>query len=92
MKKLLRILKNTFDISIIYFILQASVIATCNKEDINYYLEKGFTTEQVTALCSQNIKANNKIDEIYKSFGDEYADEKDEEYIKKMRVERQVFF
>ena len=68
------------------------VMAKCNKEDINYYLEKGFTTEQVTALCSENISTNKKTEEIYRSFSDEYADEQDEEYIRKMRIERQVFF
>lgn len=67
-------------------------MAKCNKEDINYYLEKGFTTEQVTTLCSENISTNKKTEEIYRSFSDEYADEQDEEYIRKMRIERQVFF
>lgn len=27
----------------------------CRKEDINYYLEKGFTTEQITQICSGAI-------------------------------------
>ena len=73
-------------------IAHGTAAAKCNKEDINYYLEKGFTTEQVTALCSENISTSKKTEEIYRSFSDEYADEQDEEYIRKMRIERQVFF
>ena len=69
-----------------------TALAKCNKEDINYYLEKGFTTEQVTSLCSENISTSKKTEEIYRSFSDEYADEQDEDYIRKMRIERQVFF
>jgi hypothetical protein len=53
----------------------------CSKEDINYYLEKGFTPDQVTALCSENIRVTKQYD--IKSFSDEYADEQDEEYVKK---------
>ena len=30
-------------------------------------------------------------DDVYKTFRDEYADEQDEEYLKKMRIERRVF-
>ena len=48
----------------------------------DYYLEKGFTTEQVTALCSGDVKNNSKKQE-YKTFSDEYADEQDAEYVKK---------
>ena len=65
--------------------------AECKKEDVDYYLEKGFTTEQVTALCSGDLKTTTKKQE-YKTFSDEYADEQDAEYVKKMRIERQVFF
>tara|TARA_B100000575_G_scaffold249221_1_gene215481 strand:- start:3811 stop:4719 length:909 start_codon:yes stop_codon:yes gene_type:complete len=75
---------------LIIFISKTS-IANCSKEDIDYYLSKGFTTEQVTALCSSDGLANIKED-AYKSYRDEYADEQDEEYLKKMRIERQVFF
>lgn len=28
--------------------------ATCERSDIEYYLEKGFTPEQITSLCSEN--------------------------------------
>ena len=78
---------------LIFFIcfLSNSAIAKCSKEDINYYLEKGFTTEQVTALCSGEGMTSLKED-VYKSYSEEYADEEDEEYVRKMRIERQVFF
>tara|TARA_B100000900_G_scaffold392734_1_gene388502 strand:+ start:757 stop:1665 length:909 start_codon:yes stop_codon:yes gene_type:complete len=66
-------------------------IANCSKEDIDYYLKKGFTTDQVTALCSRDDLSSIKED-VYKSYRDEYADEQDEEYLRRMRIERQVFF
>ena len=77
---------------IIGMFFQSVSFAKCSKEDVDYYLEKGFTPDQVTALCSENVSSNKKIDEVYKSFSDEYANEQDEEYIRKMRIERQVFF
>ena len=73
------------------FFLSKNAIASCSKEDIDYYLKKGFSTEQVTALCSRDDFSNVKED-VYKSYGDEYADEQDAEYLRKMRIERQVFF
>ena len=83
-------------IAIVFIIIgmffQSVSFAKCSKEDVDYYLEKGFTPDQVTALCSENVSSNKKIDEVYKSFSDEYANEQDEEYIRKMRIERQVFF
>ena len=94
---MIKVLKNIISpfigIFIILISVQLDAQAECNKDDINYYLEKGFTTEQVTALCSEKeVSINNNTEEIYKSFSDEYADEQDEEYIRKMRIERQVFF
>ena len=77
---------------LIAVVTQNNAFAKCNKEDINYYLEKGFTPDQVTALCSEEIRSTNTTEDVYKSFSDEYANEQDEEYIKKMRIERQVFF
>ena len=66
--------------------LSNSAIAKCSKEDINYYLEKGFTTEQVTALCSGEGMTSLKED-VYKSYSEEYADEEDEvDYLKKLEV------
>ena len=73
-------------------LFQSTSFAKCSKEDVDYYLEKGFTPDQITALCSENVSSNKKIDEVYKSFSDEYANEQDEDYIRKMRIERQVFF
>ena len=90
-KNLKKIITHTVGI-LFLLIFNNNVYAKCNKEDINYYLEKGFTTEQVTALCSGEVATSqNPMNDIYKSFGEEYADEQDLEYLKKMRVERQVF-
>ena len=30
----------------------ATTASSCRKEDVDYYLEKGFTTEQITQICS----------------------------------------
>ena len=89
-KKINKIIAILFIIIGMFF--QSASFAKCSKEDVDYYLEKGFTPDQVTALCSENVSSNKKIDEVYKSFSDEYANEQDEEYIRKMRIERQVFF
>ena len=76
----------------LFYIFAGSVNAKCSKEDVDYYLEKGFTTEQVAAMCSKEIISSIDLkNDVYKTFSDEYADEQDEEYVKKMRIERQVF-
>ena len=36
--------------------------AGCNKEDIQFYLDKGFTQEQITQLCSATGSSNNEPD------------------------------
>jgi len=74
-----------------YLFLNTSLYASCNKEDVAYYLERGFNTEQVAALCSDKTQ-NNKSEEKYQSFSDEYANEQDDEYVRRMRIQRQVFF
>jgi len=68
-----------------------SVYASCSKEDVSYYLDRGFNAEQVTALCGGKDESDKKEDK-YQSFSDEYADEQDEEYVRRMRIQRQVFF
>lgn len=77
---------------LLIYLFSKSSVANCSKEDINYYLEKGFTTEQVTALCSGDDRLTSIKEDVYKSYSEEYADEEDEEYLRKMRIERQVFF
>ena len=84
-------INNKFLLLVVCILLNNNTSAECKKEDVDYYLEKGFTTEQVTALCSGDVKTTSKKQE-YKTFSDEYADEQDAEYVKKMRIERQVFF
>lgn len=37
---------------LLFFTLSAMVHAQCGKDDIEFYLEKGFTQEQITQLCS----------------------------------------
>jgi len=74
-----------------YLFFNTSLYASCSKEDVSYYLDRGFNTEQVTALCDDKNESNKK-ETKYQSFSDEYADEQDEEYVRRMRIQRQVFF
>ncbi len=91
MTRIVKITKTVLNIGLFY-IFAGNVNAKCSKEDVDYYLEKGFTTEQVAAMCSEEIISSIDLkNDVYKTFSDEYADEQDEEYVKKMRIERQVF-
>ena len=47
-------------------LLTNNVSAKCSKEDINYYLEKGFSPDQITSLCSDEVTLSNKKEEAYK--------------------------
>ena len=78
-------------ILITYLFVSMNANAACEKKDINYYLEKGFTPDQITSLCGDKIESKKESDK-YQAFSDEYADEEDEEYVRRMRIERQVFF
>ena len=69
-----------------------NVSASCAKEDIDYYLEKGFSHDQITKLCSSEaVTTSKKNNSNYTSYKDEYADLQDEEFQKRMRIERVVF-
>ncbi len=87
------ILKIQISLTIFIMVITYDAHAKCSKKDIDYYLEKGFTTEQITGICSEEplITNSSKRDELYRSFNEEYADEQDEEYLKEMRIQRQVF-
>ena len=39
-------------VTIFYLLLSSSLHADCSREDIQFYLGKGFTQEQITQLCS----------------------------------------
>lgn len=61
--------------------------AECSRDDIQFYLDKGFTTEQVTLLCSKPASEGKKK---YRAYTDEYVDRTDQEYQARMRVEREA--
>lgn len=65
--------------------------AECAREDVQFYLDKGFTNEQVTKLCAPAAGAARPEAGRYQAYADEYVDRKDEEYTTRMRVEREVF-
>ena len=84
-------LKTKTTISFILFFLTVSSASACDKNDIDYYLEKGFTHDQIAKMCSSSLNAKSTPKNSYKSFKEDYVDKQDEEYIKRMRIERQVF-
>ena len=61
--------------------------AECSRDDIKFYLSKGFTTEQVTLLCSEPASEGKKK---YRAYTDEYVDRQDQEYQARVRVEREA--
>lgn len=61
--------------------------AECSRDDIQFYLDKGFTTEQVTLLCSKPAGEGKKK---YRAYTEEYVDRQDQEYQSRMRVEREA--
>ncbi len=92
MRELIRIKSINIYTLALTFLLGSNCYAKCSKEDIDYYLEKKFTKEQITAMCSEDIISSRDFEsKVYKSFSEEYADEEDEEYIRRMRIERQAF-
>lgn len=60
--------------------------AECSRDDIQFYLGRGFSHEQVTQLCSAQPRAK----QSYRAYTDEYVDRTDHEYQMRMRLEREV--
>lgn len=69
----------------------AQARAECAREDVQFYLDKGFTQEQVTKLCAPAAGAARPEAGRYRAYTEEYVDREDEEYTARMRVEREVF-
>ena len=70
------------------FLLAASSAAQaeCSREDVQFYLERGFNHEQVAQLCSAQPRAK----QSYRAYTEEYVDRADHEYQARMRLEREV--
>lgn len=45
------LLRNTLSAALLLFTASAAVAGTCSREDIDHYLNRGFTPEQVVELC-----------------------------------------
>ena len=39
--------------SLLLMVISSQVSAACSRDDITFYLDKGFTAEQITAMCSE---------------------------------------
>ena len=70
----------------------AQAQAECAREDVQFYLDKGFTQEQVTKLCAPAAAAPARpAAKRYRAYADEYVDREDTEYTARLRIEREVF-
>ena len=76
-----------FGVAVLLTLQAASAVAECARDDVEFYLDKGFTHEQVLQLCSGSRDKGSKN---YRSYTDEYVDRRDAEYEARMRVEREV--
>ena len=84
------ILKILMNVRAATFLLLFSVPlawAECSRDDIQFYLDKGFTNEQVTLLCSKPAGEGKKK---YRAYTEEYVDRQDQEYQARMRMEREA--
>lgn len=43
----------SFISTLVFILISHQTYAACSRDDISFYLEKGFTTDQITALCSE---------------------------------------
>ncbi len=43
----------TYSATLVFMMLCSQANAACSRDDVNFYLDKGFTTDQITALCSE---------------------------------------
>ena len=69
----------------------AQAQAECAREDVQFYLDKGFTQEQVTKLCAPAAAPARPASSRYQAYADEYVDREDTEYTARLRIEREVF-
>ena len=51
--------KYTLLIISVHFLLSTTLYADCNREDIEFYLDKGFTQDQITQLCAASNTSDN---------------------------------
>ena len=68
----------------------AQAQAECAREDVQFYLDKGFTQEQVTKLCAPAGRPAPPPSSRYRAYADEYVDRRSEEYTARMRLEHEV--
>lgn len=71
-------------------VLMSEAQAGCTRDDVQFYLDRGFTTEQVTQLCG-TAKPAQPSGSKYRAYTDEYVDREDESYQVRVRAEREVF-
>jgi hypothetical protein len=43
----------TYSVSLVFMMLSNHANAACSRDDITFYLDKGFSTDQISAMCSE---------------------------------------
>ena len=44
----------TYSATLIFMMLSSQANAACSRDDVNYYLDKGFSTDQIAVMCSES--------------------------------------
>lgn len=65
--------------------------AACSRSDVDYYLDKGFTREQVTALCGEGESSPRRGEDRYDAF-DDPVERRSREAEERRRADEEIFF
>ena len=44
----------TYSATLIFMMLSSQANAACSRDDVNFYLDKGFSTDQIAEMCSES--------------------------------------
>ena len=44
----------TYSATLVFIMLSSQANAACSRDDVNFYLDKGFSTDQIAAMCSES--------------------------------------
>ena len=44
----------TYSATLVFMMLSSQANAVCSRDDVNFYLDKGFSTDQIAAMCSES--------------------------------------
>ena len=44
----------TYSATLVFMMLSSQANAACSRDDVNFYLDKGFSTDQIASMCSES--------------------------------------